>query len=113
MNGSQLAPDTLRRYSIGDRNKDLAYSADGSLTITLSHLQSNDKLSNWLPAPEGYFAAGMRLYEPKQAPLDNSYQLPRIEIIRWAAAITSHPLQHTVVSAAIINNKSGLQPKEL
>jgi hypothetical protein len=82
LNGSQLAPNTLRRYSIGDRNKDLLYSADGSLTITLSHLQPDGDLPNWLPAPEGYFAAVMRLYEPKQAALDNSYQLPRIEIIR-------------------------------
>jgi hypothetical protein len=79
---SQLAPNELRRYSIGDRSKDLHYNDDGSLTITLSYAQPDSKLANWLPAPEGYFVAVMRLYEPSDAALDNSYQLPRIKIVR-------------------------------
>ena len=34
--------------------------------------------ANWLPAPDGDFRPGMRMYEPQQAVLDQDYVLPPI-----------------------------------
>jgi hypothetical protein len=47
-------PNPLGRYSLGTKNKNLKYNADGSLTLyTGSKSPGQDKESNWLPAPEG------------------------------------------------------------
>tara|TARA_B110000977_G_scaffold198892_1_gene284825 strand:+ start:109 stop:1524 length:1416 start_codon:yes stop_codon:yes gene_type:complete len=75
----QLAPNEIERYSIGDRTEGLTFNEDGSLTLWLQHEQPKDTGANWLPTPEGYFMAVMRLYEPQPEALDNSYLLPRVE----------------------------------
>ena len=77
----QLVDNAIDRYSIGDRTEGLRYNDDGSLTIILQHEQPEDDKLNWMPVPAGNFAAIMRLYEPSEAALDNSYLLPRIEDI--------------------------------
>ena len=74
-----MVENEIQRYSIGDRTKGILYNKDGSLTILLQHESPVDETVNWLPTPAGNFAAIMRLYEPAQAALDNSYLLPRIE----------------------------------
>ena len=72
------------RHNIGTVNLDaneLAFDADGSLTLHLSHEKPADKnaQANWLPAPEGQFALIVRTYVPKPALLDRSYKLPNVE----------------------------------
>src|SRR5262249_31000003 len=48
-----FAPNDLKRYSLGTKNKTLRFADDGSLTI---YVQADppgaDKESNWLPAPK-------------------------------------------------------------
>jgi len=63
-----LVPNSIKRYSIGDRTPGIRYEADGSLRL---YLQSDNpgagRASNWLPTPKEGFMLMMRLYEPKPA----------------------------------------------
>jgi hypothetical protein len=75
------------RTNIGTVNLDaneLKFAADGSLTITISHVQPTDvdARANWLPAPDGQFALIVRAYVPVQPVLDGSYKLPNVERAR-------------------------------
>ena len=72
-----LVANPIGRYSIGDRTSGLRRGADGSLTIVIQHEPPADT-SNWLPAPAARFRPIMRLYQPKAAVLDGTYQLPPI-----------------------------------
>lgn len=76
-----LVANPVNRYSIGDRTSGLRYDADGSLTLYLQRESpGTDRESNWLPTPSsGNFRPIMRLYQPGQAVLDGSYQLPAIQ----------------------------------
>ena len=79
LNENMTLPDNpLKRYSIGDRTPGLKYNEDGSLTLLLQHEQPTER-GNWMPVPQGNFAAIMRLYEPAETALSNDYLLPRIE----------------------------------
>ncbi len=79
--GFQTANE-LDRFAIGDRDA-LQYNADGSLDIYFQHDNPGpDKVSNWLPAPEGAWNLTMRLYAPKAAVLDGSWNPP---VVRKAA----------------------------
>lgn len=75
-----LVANPANRYSIGDRTSDLQYEKDGSLIITMSHEQPTDPRAraNWLPAPAGEFRPLLRMYEPGQEVLDQSYVVPPI-----------------------------------
>lgn len=75
-----LEPNPIGRYSIGDRTEGIIYNEDGSLTLYLQHEAPAEGL-NWMPTPAGNFSAIMRLYEPAAEALDNSYLLPRIEML--------------------------------
>jgi hypothetical protein len=72
-----LTANPIGRYSIGDRTPGLRRDADGSLTIVIQHDQPADT-SNWLPAPAAPFRPIMRLYQPRAAILDGTYQIPPI-----------------------------------
>jgi len=72
-----LVANPIGRYSIGDRTPGLRRDRDGSLTIAIQHEQPADT-SNWLPAPAAPFRPIMRLYQPRPAVLDGSYQIPPI-----------------------------------
>jgi hypothetical protein len=72
-----LVANPIDRYSIGDRTPGLRRDEDGSLTIVIQHEQPADA-SNWLPAPAAPFRPIMRLYQPRAAILDGSYQIPPI-----------------------------------
>ena len=72
-----LVANPIDRYSIGDRTAGLRRDSDGSLTIVIQHEEPADT-SNWLPAPAAPFRPIMRLYQPRQAVLDGSYQMPPI-----------------------------------
>ena len=62
----------------------LAFAADGSLTVTMSHGQPADAeaRANWLPAPEGQFALIVRAYVPTQPILDGTYTRPNVQVAR-------------------------------
>lgn len=75
------------RHNIGTVNLDaneLAFGADGSLTLVLSHEEPADAegRANWLPAPDDQFALLLRTYVPNEAILSGSYVLPNVERIR-------------------------------
>jgi hypothetical protein len=60
---------------------ELKFTADGSLTITMSRDEPTDATAkaNWLPAPEGQFALIVRAYVPTQPILDGEYKIPNVE----------------------------------
>ena len=58
----------IHRYSISDRTKGIKFAKDGSLTLYIQNKNPGGKLeNNWLPAPEGPFMLGLRIYYPKPA----------------------------------------------
>ncbi|RAO78223.1 DUF1254 domain-containing protein [Dyella jiangningensis] len=68
-------PNTMGRYSLGTKNKNLKKNPDGSLTIYVQHDSPGaDKESNWLPSPKGDFSLYTRTYWPK----------PEINEGKWA-----------------------------
>ncbi|EPO4110709.1 DUF1254 domain-containing protein [Enterobacter cloacae] len=75
-----FSPNELNRYSLGTKNKNLKFNDDGSLTLYVSKTRpSEDKLNNWLPAPDGTFSLYIRAYWGEQAILDGTWQPPKIE----------------------------------
>ncbi len=75
-----LYANDLKRYSIGDRTKDLKYDADGGLTIYIGNTSPGpDKESNWLPAPAARYSVVGRVYGPSKAAMDGSWTLPKLQ----------------------------------
>jgi hypothetical protein len=74
-------PNEIERYSVGTKNKDLKYNADGSLTIYVQAAPpSDDQRANWLPAPkQGDFSLYVRAYWPKVAVIDGSWTPPPVK----------------------------------
>jgi hypothetical protein len=75
-----FAPNELKRYSVGTKNKTLKPNADGSLTI---HVQADPppevQRANWLPAPKDRdFSLYVRAYWPKAATIDGSWTPPAV-----------------------------------
>ena len=76
-------PNPLKCYSLGTKNKDLKYNADGSLTLYAgAKSPGKDKESNWLPAPEGTFSLYLRCYWAEQAILDGTWMPPQVEKVK-------------------------------
>lgn len=77
---ARLAAHPLDRYVIGDGTPGLAYGDDGSLTLCLqAERPADDKAAaNWLPVPEGLFQVVLRMYTPRAAVFDGTYQLPPV-----------------------------------
>lgn len=72
-----LVSNPINRYSIGDRDKDLKYNQDGSLTLYLQATSPGaDKETNWLPCPEGKFNYIVRLYGPKATVTNGIWKQP-------------------------------------
>ncbi len=72
----------LNRFAIGDRDQ-LAFNNDGSLDIYVQHANPGpDRVSNWLPAPEGPLGVTMRLYAPEHSVLDGSWSPPPVRKAR-------------------------------
>jgi hypothetical protein len=80
-----FAPNPIGRYSVGTRNKDLKYGADGSLTLYIqADPPPDDQLANWLPTPReadenGDFSLYIRAYGPKAAVLEGAWTPPPVE----------------------------------
>ncbi|MBU2874672.1 DUF1254 domain-containing protein [Marinobacter salexigens] len=67
----------LNRHSIGDRTQGLIWNDDGSLDIWISHDEPGEnRLNNWLPAPNGHFAIFLRGYFPEQSFINGEYYPP-------------------------------------
>jgi hypothetical protein len=78
-----LYANPLKRYSLGDRTKNLRYDADGGLTIYLGHDSPGaDKENNWLPAPAGAYNIVTRVYGPSEAVIKNQWKLPALISIK-------------------------------
>ena len=72
-------PNSLKRYSLGTKNKTLKRNGDGSLTLHAGATSPGaDRESNWLPAPDGHFSLYIRAYWGKRGILDESWQPPVI-----------------------------------
>jgi hypothetical protein len=73
----------LGRYSLGTKNKNLKYNADGSLTLYAGAKSPGaDKESNWLPAPDGTFSLYIRAYWSEKAILDGKWMPPNVEKVK-------------------------------
>lgn len=70
----------LNRYSLGTKNKTMAYNPDGSLTIYVQSAPTEAKrLNNWLPAVEkGDFSLYLRTYWPKQEVVNGKWTPPAV-----------------------------------
>jgi hypothetical protein len=67
----------LNRFSLGTKNKDLRFGADGSLTLYLgAQSPGKDKESNWLPAPKGAFSLLLRNYWADPAVIGGNWVPP-------------------------------------
>lgn len=74
-----FAPNDLKRYSLGTKNKNLKYNEDGSLTLYIGNKSpGKDKENNWLPAPVDTFSLYIRAYWGKESILDGSWKPPMI-----------------------------------
>lgn len=75
-----FAPNDIKRFSLGTKNKGLQLGADGSLTL---YVQADPppeaQRSNWLPAPAGAdFSLYMRTYWPKVEVTEGSWTPPPV-----------------------------------
>ncbi|MBB3699444.1 DUF1254 domain-containing protein [Flammeovirga yaeyamensis] len=74
-----LVDNELDRYALSDIN-DLKYNEDGSLTIYIQNERpSDDKMSNWLPAPKDDIRVTLRLYSPHEKVSDRTWIPPTIK----------------------------------
>lgn len=71
----------LDRYAIGDRDP-LKVNSDGSIDLYIqSENPGLEQESNWLPSGKRPFNLTIRLYSPREAILDGSWQPPMVEHI--------------------------------
>jgi hypothetical protein len=70
----------INRFSVGTKNKDLKFAADGSLTIYVQADEPKDPVqrANWLPAPKGDFSLYVRAYWPKPAVTEGTWNPPAV-----------------------------------
>jgi hypothetical protein len=76
-----FAPNAVKRYSVGTKNKDLKPNADGSLTILVQADAPGDQAqrANWLPAPRGDdFSLFVRAYWPEAPVLEGRWTPPGV-----------------------------------
>lgn len=80
---SLLYANPLNRYLINSPMlPDLKLDGDGGLTLYIQHNSPGvDKESNWLPSPNAPFWMALRIYWPKEAALDGSWQKPPLNAV--------------------------------
>ena len=80
-----FAPNEIKRYSVGTKNKDLKPNADGSLTIYVQADAPSDpaQRANWLPAPKGEeFSLYIRAYWPEAAITSGQWTPPAVDMVQ-------------------------------
>jgi hypothetical protein len=76
-----LTDNPIDRYSIGDRTPELAYDADGGLTLSIHHnAPAPERASNWLPAPAGAFNMVLRTYLLAKEIIEQTWVPPALEV---------------------------------
>lgn len=79
----------LNRYTLSQRD-DLKTNPDGSIDMYIQKDNpGKEKESNWLPAPDGKFVLMLRLYWPKEAFLNGSWEPPGV---KREAMVTGEPV---------------------
>jgi hypothetical protein len=76
-----LVANPINRYLINSPMlADLKKNPGGSLSIYMQKdSPGGDKVSNWLPAPDGPIYVAMRLYWPKEAALNGTWKPPAVQ----------------------------------
>jgi hypothetical protein len=79
-----LIDNPINRYLINSPMlPDLKKNADGSLTLLIQKdSPGQDKVSNWLPAPNGPAYLVMRIYWPEAAALNGSWKPPVVQPVK-------------------------------
>jgi len=78
-----LVANGMDRFKVGSDTVGLKMDDDGSFEIPVSHDKpTGPYAANWLPAPEGEFYLILRIYQPKEAVIDGSYELPQVEKVQ-------------------------------
>jgi hypothetical protein len=77
-----FVPNSIKRFSLGTKNKDLKTNNDGSLTIYVQADAPSDPVqrANWLPAPKGAdFSLFIRAYWPEEAVTSGHWTPPPVK----------------------------------
>jgi hypothetical protein len=75
-----FAPNDLKRYSLGTKNKGLKTNDDGSLTLYVqADPPEEGKRPNWLPAPKGEFSLYIRCYWPEGPITEGKWTPPAVD----------------------------------
>ena len=75
-----LVPNSLDRFSVGNRSPQLRSNRDGSYEIFIQPTApGGERVVNWLPSPKGKFTLVWRGYLPRAPLLDGSFRLPPVE----------------------------------
>lgn len=79
---SLLASNKLNRFALRPTSPGFTFNADGGVTIVLSHeLPASVNEGNWLPAPDGAFLLGVRVYYPTEPITQNGWVPPAVTIM--------------------------------
>lgn len=74
-----FSPNSINRFSLGTKNKDLKYNPDGSLTLYVQNTEpEKDKVSNWLPSPKETFSLYIRCYGPEDRVIKGNWLPPAV-----------------------------------
>jgi hypothetical protein len=75
-----LVENPINRYLINSTTEGLIRDDNGALTITMQCDEPDDptERANWLPTPDGKFYLILRMYWPKSATLDGSWNPPPV-----------------------------------
>lgn len=74
-----FAPNEFHRYSLGTKNKNLKFDADGALTIYVqSSPPEESNKNNWLPAPKDAFSLYIRCYWPDETIVEDKWNPPPV-----------------------------------
>ncbi|HEY1120138.1 MAG TPA: DUF1214 domain-containing protein, partial [Haloferula sp.] len=75
-----LVENPIDRFKVGSDTQGLKHAADGSITIPIqTDKPTGDAAANWLPAPKGDFYLILRLYQPSEEILNDTYKLPQVK----------------------------------
>jgi hypothetical protein len=98
---SLLYANPLNRYLINSTMlPQLSRDADGGLTLYLQHLSPGKELeANWLPAPNGPFAAFLRLYLPAPVALNGTWKSPPLKAVALGSGAAAPAAAATVAAA--------------